>query len=331
MGMAKNVTLVEVGPRDGFQNVKTKIPTKDKIAIIQGMIRAGVRQMEITSFVNPKWLPQMADAVCVTETILKEAPKNFRAIALAPNAKGVQNAVSAGLMDVTYVLSASESHNQKNVNRPIEKSLEELTEIRKTYSDIHIRVSLAVSFGCPFEGKVSLGQVMGVVESIKKAGIKEIVLCDTIGVANPLQIREMVKEVCSRFSDVTFGLHIHDTRGMGLSNIYAGLLEGIRIFETSIGGLGGCPFAPGSAGNTATEDMLNMLTGMGIFHGIDLDAYLKTVELVKKVVDVPLTGRISCMCRSVSQDEGPLERGPSISGGSDGIRSLMGKGIKSIK
>ncbi len=300
MGMTRKVTLVEVGPRDGFQNVKETIATEDKIAIIRGMMESGVRQMEITSFVNPKWLPQMADADSVARTILSEAPEDFRAIALAPNARGVQNAVESGLKNVTYVLSASESHNRKNVNRPIERTLEELSDICQTYKDTSIRVSLAVSFGCPFEGQVPVSQVLRVVEQIGKAGVKEVVLCDTIGVANPLQVQRTVGEVRNRFPDMTFGLHIHDTLGMGLSNIYAGLLEGIEIFETSIGGLGGCPFAPGSAGNTATEDMLNMLTGMGIDHGIDLKAYLKTVELVKQKVKAPLTGRLSSMCKAVS-------------------------------
>lgn len=297
MEQIKKVTLVEVGPRDGFQNVKTQIATEDKIAIIKGMIDAGVRQMEITSFVNPKWLPQMADAAQVAKVILKDAPKDFRAIALAPNARGVGNAIAAGLGHVTYVVSASESHNMKNVNREIAKSLEELKGICDTYTDTNIRVSLATSFGCPFEGKVPVKQVLHIVEQIMHAGVKEIVLCDTIGVANPLQVRETVREVKNHFPEAAFGLHIHDTRGMGLSNIYAGVLEGISIFETSIGGLGGCPFAPGSAGNTATEDMLNMFDGMGIEHGINLDAFLKTVDLVKNTVQAPLTGRLSSMCK----------------------------------
>ncbi|MGN0159120.1 MAG: hydroxymethylglutaryl-CoA lyase [Brotaphodocola sp.] len=298
MEQKKHVTLVEVGPRDGFQNVKTQIATEDKIAIIEGMIGAGVRQMEITSFVNPKWLPQMADAAEVAKAVLEHAPEDFRAIALAPNARGVGNAVAAGLKNVTYVVSASESHNKKNVNREIAKSMEELKSICETYADTKIRVSLATAFGCPFEGKVPIEQVLRVTGQIVDAGVDEIVLCDTIGVANPEQVRETVRQVKEHFPQVTFGLHIHDTRGMGLSNIYAGILEGITIFETSIGGLGGCPFAPGSAGNTATEDMLNMFAGMGIEHGIDLEKYLETVELVKKTVQAPLTGRLSSMCKA---------------------------------
>lgn len=295
--LPEKITLVEVGPRDGFQNVKDQIATEDKISIIKGMMQAGVCQMEITSFVNPKWLPQMADAAETASEILKTAPAGFRAIALAPNKRGVENAVRAGLKNVTYVVSASESHNQKNVNRPIEKSLEELKDIRESFSDTDIRVSLATSFGCPFEGKVPLENVLKVVNSLYEIGIREIVLCDTIGVANPLQVQQTVKAVQEQFSDLTLGLHFHDTRGMGLSNIFAGLNEGVSIYETSIGGLGGCPFAPGSAGNTATEDMLNMVSSMGIEHGILMEQYLDTVDLVKEKVHAPLTGRVSSMCR----------------------------------
>lgn len=298
MMMPGDITVVEVGPRDGFQNVKAMIPTDEKIAIIRAMISSGIRQMEITSFVNPKWLPQMADAAQVTEEILKDAPEDFRAIALAPNKRGVSNAVQAGLKNVTYVLSASESHNIKNVNRSVSESLEELRDIKDSFRDITVRVSLATSFGCPFEGGISQERVMDVVERIHEAGIREIILCDTIGIANPLQIRNTVGLALRRFPDVTFGLHIHDTRGMGLAGIYAGLLEGIHIFETSIGGLGGCPFAPGSAGNTATEDMLNMVSAMGIDHHIDMERYLEAVGLVRGKVDASLTGRISNMCQA---------------------------------
>lgn len=297
MDRKRKITVVEVGPRDGFQNVKRQIETEHKLAIIKEMMHAGVRQMEITSFVNPRWLPQMADAAQVAGSVLRDAPDGFRAIALAPNHRGVENAAAAGLHDVTYVLSASESHNQKNVNRSIGASLEELENICAAYPDMAIRVSLAVSFGCPFEGTVPLEQVLSVTERIMDAGIREIVLCDTIGIANPTQVQETVRQVRIRFPETVFGLHIHDTRGMGLANMYAGLLEGIDIFETSIGGLGGCPFAPGSAGNTATEDFLNMLDGMRLEHGIDLDRYLKAVELAKALVEAPLTGRLSSMCR----------------------------------
>ena len=159
-------------------------------------------------------------------------------------------------------------------------------------------MSLATSFGCPFEGEVPLAQVLKVLEQIYAAGIREVVLCDTIGVGNPVQVQNTVQEVKKQFQELVLGLHFHDTRGMGLSNIFAGLSEGVSIFETSIGGLGGCPFAPGSAGNTASEDLLNMASSMGIRHGIDIEQYLRTVEYIKECVNAPLTGRISSMCKA---------------------------------
>lgn len=287
----KKVSVVEVGSRDGFQNVKDFIATEDKIRIIRAMIKAGVKTMEITSFVNPKWLPQMLDAAQVVGAILAAAPADFRAIALAPNYKGVELAKKAGIKDVTYVVSASETHNSKNVNRRIEESLAELSKIRQTFADLELRVSLATVFGCPFEGRVPLEQVLAMVDRITALGIEEIVLCDTIGVANPLQVKQMVQKVMDAYPGIRLGLHFHDTRGMGIANIFAGLTEGAAIFETSIGGLGGCPFAPGSAGNTATEDMLYLLSEMGIEHGIDMAGYRAAIDIVKSSVNAPLTGR----------------------------------------
>lgn len=296
MAITKKATLVEVGPRDGFQNVKTPIATEDKLAVIRQLIKSGVRQMEITSFVNPKWIPQMADAAEVAQTILKEAPDDFRAIALAPNARGVENALKAGIKNITYVVSASESHNKHNVNRSIEESLEEIKTVVSAHPDIRFRVSLSVAFGCPYEGEVPVEQVLRILQSLYTFGIREIVLCDTVGVANPKQVKELVAAVFDLHPDFNIGLHFHDTRGMGIANVLAGLQAGIDVFETCLGGLGGCPFAPGSAGNTSTEDMLGMWNAMGIESGIDLDEYLKAVEIVREKVDAPITGRLANIC-----------------------------------
>lgn len=296
MAMATHATLVEVGPRDGFQNVKAPIATEDKLAIIRQLIKAGVRQMEITSFVNPKWIPQMADATEVAETILKEAPEDFRAIALVPNARGAENAIAAGLKNLTYVVSASESHNKHNVNRPIDQSLEEIGAVVAAHPDIHFRISVSVVFGCPYEGEVPVSQVLRIVDKLYSYGIREVVLCDTVGVANPKQVKEVVAAVLEAHPDLDLGLHFHDTRGMGIANVLAGLECGITVFETCLGGLGGCPFAPGSAGNTSSEDMLGMWNAMGIENGIDLDEFLKAVEIVKEKVDAPVTGRLANIC-----------------------------------
>ena len=300
MAIPKKVTIVEVGPRDGFQNIKETIPTERKLAIIFAMLQAGIRHMEITSFVNPKWIPQLADAALVAEAVLKTVPEDFRAIALVPNIRGASNAVSAGIRQVSYVFSASESHNRRNVNRSVEESLQELQKIRDSFPELGIRVSLSTSFGCPFEGEISVGKVVELLRKIEEIGIREVILCDTIGIANPLQVKRMLRTIRREALDLELGLHFHDTRGLGLSNIYAGLLEGVNVFETSIGGLGGCPFAPGSAGNTATEDLLNMLQGIGVEHGIHMDAYMEAVALLKTEVKVPLTGRMASMCRQAA-------------------------------
>lgn len=296
MVFPKKAVLVEVGPRDGFQNVKSLISTEDKLAIIRQLIKSGVRQMEITSFVNPKWIPQMADAAEVAAAILKEAPDDFRAIALAPNPRGVENAVKAGMQNITYVVSASESHNKHNVNRAIDESLEEIKKVVSDYQDIHFRVSLSVAFGCPYEGEVPAEQVLRILDRLYSFGIREIVLCDTVGTANPKQVLDLVAAVRELHSDFQIGLHFHDTRGMGIANVLAGLQAGIDVFETCCGGLGGCPFAPGSAGNTSTEDMLGMWNAMGIENGINLEEYLKAVEIVKEKVNAPITGRLANIC-----------------------------------
>ena len=294
--LPKKATLVEVGPRDGFQNVKTPIATEDKLAIIRQLIKSGVRQMEITSFVNPKWVPQMGDAAEVAETILREAPEDFRAIALAPNPRGVENALKAGLKDITYVVSASESHNKHNVNRTIGESLGQIKDVVAEHPDVNFRVSLSVAFGCPYEGDVPRERVLRILDRLYSFGIREIVLCDTVGVANPQQVAAMVEAVQALQGDFVLGLHFHDTRGMGIANVLAGLLSGVEIFETCLGGLGGCPFAPGSAGNTSTEDMLGMWNAMGIESGIDLDEFLKAVDIVKNKVAAPVTGRLANIC-----------------------------------
>lgn len=294
--LPKKATLVEVGPRDGFQNVKTPIATEDKLAIIRQLIKSGVRQMEITSFVNPKWVPQMGDAAEVAETILREAPEDFRAIALAPNPRGVENALKAGLKDITYVVSASESHNKHNVNRTIGESLGQIKDVVAEHPDVNFRVSLSVAFGCPYEGDVPRERVLRILDRLYSFGIREIVLCDTVGVANPQQVAAMVEAVQALHGDFVLGLHFHDTRGMGIANVLAGLLSGVEIFETCLGGLGGCPFAPGSAGNTSTEDMLGMWNAMGIESGIDLDEFLKAVDIVKNKVAAPVTGRLANIC-----------------------------------
>jgi hydroxymethylglutaryl-CoA lyase len=290
------IQITEVGPRDGFQNLKEFIPTEVKQSIIDAMAKAGVQAMEMTSFVHPKAIPQMADAAEIAEATL-EKHKGLKAYALIPNQRGAQNAYAAGVRYVTYVISASERHNKANVNRTKEESLEDLKKILEEMPDLHVKLSVATAFGCPFEGLIEEKAVLGLMGAAGVYGVKEFALCDTIGVGNPLQTSRLSKKVQQEFPHTVIGLHMHNTRGMGLANALAGMDAGITVFETSVGGLGGCPFAPGAAGNTATEDLLNMVQAMGITTGIDLDKYSAAVEIVKEKIDKNLLSNMAKACK----------------------------------
>jgi hydroxymethylglutaryl-CoA lyase len=282
--LPKNVNVVEVGPRDGFQNLPDFIPTEVKIAAIEKIIASGVREVEITSFVNPKAVPQMADASEVASEIVRKygGKPGARLIALIPNARGAQSAADCGIGTVSVVISVSESHNKANVNRTVEESLAGLVEIVDTFPGLTIRLETATALGCPFEGNVPERNVLALIARGLEIGVKEIALCDTIGVANPVQVDSLTRAVRKEFGDrYPLALHLHDTRGMGLANTYAGLMNGVDIVETSIGGLGGCPFAPGAAGNTATEDLLNMLGSMGIETGVDMTKYFEALHYIR--------------------------------------------------
>lgn len=298
MRLPRKVDVVEVGPRDGFQNIKTAIPTATKKKVIEAIIDAGVQVVEITSFVHPKAIPQMGDAADVAASVVRtQQGRDFRPIALVPNLTGAKNARAAGIREVSYVISASEKHNLANINRTREQSLSELATITAELPDLKVRLDVATSFGCPFLGRVDSELVLSLVKAGLAAGVQEVVLCDTIGIADPQQVYQLVGRVKTEYPEIPIGLHLHDTRGMGLANTLAGLEAGVTTFETSIGGLGGCPFAPGAAGNTATEDMVNMLHAMGIKTGIDLEKYLLAVGIVREEIQKELTGHMAYACK----------------------------------
>jgi hydroxymethylglutaryl-CoA lyase len=298
LALPAQVKIVEVGPRDGFQNIKNYIPAKVKLAIIETMIEAGVTAMEVTSFVHPKAIPQMADAAMIAGTVTgKHHKTGFRPIALVPNLTGAKNAYAAGIREVSYVISASEKHNLENINRTQEQSLAELAGIVKELPELNIRLDVATAFGCPFAGKVSEDLVTGLIDKAAGLGLQTVILCDTIGVANPLQVYRLAAKVQTGYRGMEVGLHLHDTRGMALANTLAGLEAGIGVFEASIGGLGGCPFAPGAAGNAATEDLINMFEEMGVRTGITLDKYLEGTRLIRETVQEVLTSRLAYACR----------------------------------
>jgi len=294
MGLPDKVSIVEVGPRDGFQNVKQFIPTEDKILIIKNLIDTGLTHLEVTSFVHPKWVPQMADAVDVVKGIQSYAKdREVELIALVPNKYGALKAYELGLDTITYVISVSEAHNFKNVNRTVAESLRELEDIVKSIGKMKVRLAIATTFGCPFGEEIAVERIINMAQRGLSLDCSKILLADTVGLANPLQVKSIIHEVSSYIPGEKLGVHFHDTRAMALANTFAALDGGIMYFESSIGGLGGCPFAPGAAGNVATEDLVNMIHSMDIKTGIDMNKLLNVVKMVKRKVDAPLLSHMA--------------------------------------
>ena len=282
--MDKNINILEVGPRDGFQNLKQMLTTEQKLKIIDGLIDAGVKELEVTSFVSPKAIPQMADAKEVAEHCLKNHP-DTKIYALIPNLRGAQNAWNVGIRHVAYVISLSESHNKANINRTHEESFAELAKLIETYPDLDICIGLATVFGCPFEGIPKISDAVAFAKRLWDYGVRSINLADTIGIADPKQVRETIYAMKEALPDCEFQVHIHDTRNMGMVNTLAAIECGITTVQSTLGGLGGCPFAPGASGNTATEDLVYMLERMGYNTGIDFDKILALAKYQKSFVD----------------------------------------------
>lgn len=295
MKIPRNVILTEVGPRDGYQNIKDWIPTEVKLEIINKLIDAGFPKMEVSSFVNPKAIAQMKDVREIVENILNRSGF-FIPYVLVPNFTGAKLAYEAGIRNVTYVFSVSESHNRENVRRTVEESIEELQKIKKQWPSLFIKVDLATAFDCPFEGKIPPEQVVKMIKRCLELDIQEICLCDTIGTANPQQTDELLTVVQEMFPGQPFGFHFHDTRGMGLANVMVALQHGFISFESAVGGLGGCPFAPGAAGNIATEDLINMLENMGVKTGINKTNVVEAAQLIQAKVKPNLTGHLINVC-----------------------------------
>lgn len=287
----ERVEITEVGPRDGFQNIREWIPTETKLIIIEKLLECGFEKMEVTAFVHPKAVPQMADAKEILKELKPKYP-NVAFIALAPNIKGAMDAIEAGVDEAAYIISASERHNFENTKQTIEQSLAGLSEVCKLKSNTKIRLALPTSFICPWTGKVAEENVIKIIERGAEMGITEFGLGDTIGSANPLHVQELFEVLKTKFPELDIILHLHDTRGMGLASVLMALQAGATRFETAIGGLGGCPFAPGAAGNIATEDLVNMLEGMGIRTGINLKKMMQVVFQTAELLPVPLNSRM---------------------------------------
>lgn len=287
MRIPAEVSIVEVGPRDGLQNERQMLPTADKIRLVQKLAAAGFREIEVTSFTSPKWIPNLADA---DEVVRAVRGLGFKPFGLVPNRRGLDRAAAAGVGGVTFVFSATDGHNMRNLNRTSEESLAEILvlEDETRRAGLDTRISLSVVFGCPFEGAVPEDRIEAIVARLVEAGSTRIGLCDTIGVADPAQVFRLSSRMRERFPSVLFELHLHDTRGRALANLMAGIEAGIASFDAAVGGLGGCPYAPGATGNVATEDVVSMLHAMGVATGIDEAALLDAANLLGEWRDRPL-------------------------------------------
>ncbi|MEQ8396692.1 hydroxymethylglutaryl-CoA lyase [Thalassobaculum sp.] len=292
MTQVRKVEVTEVGPRDGLQAEKRMIPAAEKIALINRLIDAGVPRIEATSFVSPKAVPQLADAAEVMAGI--DRSKGAIIAALVPNGRGAIRAAECAVDEMVVFVSASESHNKKNVNRSVEESLKGFEEVARIAGDAGIPVhgAIATAFGCPFEGNVPASQLAMIAGRFQDMGFVGMTFGDTTGMATPPTVRAGVAAVREAAPKLTMGLHFHNTRGIGLANVMAGLAEGIDKYESSFGGTGGCPFAPGATGNICTEDLVYLLHEMGIETGIDLRKLMAIACDVEKVVGHDLPGQV---------------------------------------
>ncbi|RMH42801.1 MAG: hydroxymethylglutaryl-CoA lyase [Deltaproteobacteria bacterium] len=269
--LPERVTIYEVGPRDGLQNEARTVPTADKIAFINALSDTGLPAIEITSFVSPRWIPQLADAVEVARGV--DRRPGVRYSALVPNRKGLDRAIDAGMDEIAVFLSASETHNKRNVNKSIDDTLRAFDGVVGPALDRGMRVRAYVStvYGCPYEGEVDPAVAVRLAQTLLGMGVYQVSLGDTIGVANPRQVEHVLSMVLERVPAEAIAMHFHDTQGTALANCLVGLTLGVTTVDAAVGGLGGCPYAPGAAGNLATEDVVAMLHAMGVDTGVDLD------------------------------------------------------------
>lgn len=286
------IIITDVAPRDGLQNQKTPVSTDSKYRLIELLALAGVQSVEATSFVSPKAVPQMADA---SELMGRLAQEDFglRVSVLIPNLKGLERAVAAGATEVAVVLAATETMNQKNINMSLSQAaqISEQAVRAALTQGLRTRAYIAVAFDCPFEGEVSLDEVQRLAQTMLAAGAQEIVIADTIGAASPGQVKLRLSRLLQGIPVERLAVHLHDTRGMGVANAWAALEAGVRRFDSSVGGIGGCPFAPGAAGNLATEDLVLMAERSGLSTGVSLEGLLDAVDYAEQQLGATLGGR----------------------------------------
>lgn len=294
MTIPDRVSVYEVSPRDGLQNESATVPLSGKLRLIDALAAAGLQRIEITSFVSPKWIPQLADADELTETVLARADGTVRHSALCPNATGLERAKAAGIQEIAVFLSSSETHNKKNVNKTIDQTLGafEETVAPARAAGMRVRAYVSTVWGCPYEGDVSPDRSLAIAKKLYAMGCYQISLSDTIGAGTPKLTREIMTRAIDELPMDALAMHMHDTRGTALANILVGLELGIRNFDASIGGMGGCPYAPGAAGNVATEDLAYMLQGMGIETGLDLERLVEAARAAESIVGRTLPGKV---------------------------------------
>jgi hydroxymethylglutaryl-CoA lyase len=299
--MSERVTIVEVGPRDGLQNEPARIAAADKVAFVERLAAAGLPVIEVTSFVRPDRVPQLADAREVFPAVRRRP--GVRYSALVPNATGLREALAAGVAEVAIFAAASEGFSQRNTNRTIAQSLVAFEEVSRIARDAGVRVRgyLSTAFGCPFDGAVAPRRVAEIARQLRDLGVYEVAVSDTIGIAHPGQVPAVVEAVAAAGVPIAeIALHFHDTRGQALANVMAALPLGVRTFDASAGGLGGCPFAPGATGNLATEDLLYLLDGLGYTSGVSLPALIEASAFIEARVGHPLPSRVYRASRSSS-------------------------------
>lgn len=284
--LPKNVTLIEVGPRDGLQNEKNEIPTDAKLSFIHALQQAGLKEMEITSFVSPKWVPQMADS----KEIISRVNVRGRQFVLTPNAKGITAALQAGAKSIAVFIGVSDTFNQHNINRTTAESIATIQPIIEQLKKdgYFVRACISTAFHCPYEGFIDPQKTIDLCRRFHDIGVDELSVADTDGMANPLASFSLFQSLKEQFPSLLLTAHFHDTRKLGLTNIYAALQAGIDRFDTSAGGLGGCPFAPGATGNVATEDVLYLLESLRIETGIDKEAICKAVDIITPYLARPI-------------------------------------------
>jgi hydroxymethylglutaryl-CoA lyase len=289
LSLPKRVSIYEVGPRDGLQNEARQVPTADKIRFIDALSQSGLTRIEVTSFVSPKWIPQLADAIDVARGVTRRA--GVKLSALVPNRRGLDAALTAGLDEVAVFLSASETHNKKNVNKTIAETLVAFEDVvlPAVAAGLAVRAYVSTVFGCPYEGDVAPERSVELCKVLRGMGVYQISLGDTIGVANPVQVERVLDLVLAEVPPESIAGHFHDTQGTALANCLVALTRGVTTIDSAVGGLGGCPYAPGASGNLATEDVVAMLHGMGVETGVDLDKLVEASRLAAAFVghDLP--------------------------------------------